>query len=233
MSLLPSYIMRQAYTRIGALSGTAAQIDTAYSAALTGLNTESFPPQAMEDMLALIESEIANAVASNENHVWRPILHGVTSSIATGGLIPTFSSTANTAKIIGVYGQVRDAVTPFRPLTPGLHEDEIRMLNENPNAMFKLDHYSYVIRAPRIYATRPNVTIDVCTFDFDARKTAIDADQALLFEQAEGAYFSGLMSNLANEDSLLQALSAKYQPRYQEWIAAFQDGRMNTEEAAA
>lgn len=230
MSLTSHVIIRQAYARIGAFTGDAAQIATAYSGALSGLNTESFPLQSMNDMLVLVENEIANAVASNENHPWRSLMQD-TVTVAAGGVIPSFGSTT-AQKIIGVYGQVRSATSPFRQLTPALHEDEIRAITQFPT-LFKSSYFSYALRPPRIYPTVSSVSIDVCVFDYDARQTAIDANGALLFQSAEGAYFSGLMSNLANEDSLLQSLSKECAPSYANWLESLQAGRDMVAEAAA
>lgn len=210
--MTPVQIIRQAYVRIGAYQGTAAQISTAYGAGVTGLNTESFPLQSMYDMLTSVENEIATAIASNANSVLRRVLHD-TATVVSGAAIPVLG--AGGGAIIGVWGQVRDAATGIE-LTPNLHEDEIRTLNNS--SIFITSYYSYALRPPRIYATVANVEIDVCTFDQAARQTAITANGALLFPQCENAYFDGLMANLKNEDDRLIGLSNQFTDPYQAWL---------------
>lgn len=232
--LLPSFIIRQVGLRIGAYPGIPSAIEALYVAAdpTVGMKSESFVPSSLKDSLVAVEQEIASAVAMSQEHPWRAILQDTTTSIATGGLIPKVGISTSTAKIIGEYGQVKDADSPFRPLTPGLHVDEIRVLNQNPGTMFTMDLFSFAYRKPRLFHTRPTgAVIDVCVYDFDTRKTAIFADGELLFTEAENAYFSGVMSMLMNTDALLTELANMYQPRYQAWLSAFQAGRTTTQEA--
>lgn len=234
MALLPSYIIRQCALRIGAYPGIPSAIEALYIAAdpTVGMKSESFVPSSLKDQLVAVEQEIAVAVASSEDHPWRGILQDTTASIASGGLIPKVGISTATAKIVGEYGQVKDADSPFRPLTPGLHVDEIRALNQNENSMFTMDLFSCAYRKPRLFHTRPTgAIIDVCVYDFDTRKTAIFADGELLFP-AENAYLSGLMSMLMNTDALLTELSKSYMPRYGEWLAALKSGRTTVAEAA-
>ncbi len=230
MALLPDEIARQAYARIGAFSGDASDIASAYTGSLASLNTESFPLQSMYDGLVAVENEIAVAIANNEDSPLRSNISS-TVAVASGDQIPSIST--GTSKIIGVWGQVRDAVDPFTLLTPALHEDEIRVIGQNPNGMFKTAYYSYAIRPPRFYATVANVTIDVCVFDYDARAAAIAANTALLFPQCQNAYFDGLMSMLKNEDPALIGLSSQFEAPYREWLASMQVQRPVTMESAA
>lgn len=213
MSLVPSIVIRQAYVRIGAYSGTAAEIDTAYSGGVAGLNTESFPLQSMWDLLTATESEMANAVASNANNTLRSLLHGIV-TVASGGVVSGSSDLG--VPIIGVWGQVRDEDSGIE-LTPNLHEDEIRALNSS-SSIFISNYFSYALRPPRIYATVDAVTIDVCTYDYTTRQDAIENDQALTFQTCEAAYFDGLMSRLKNEDERYTALSNQFAPSYQAWL---------------
>jgi hypothetical protein len=225
--LLPSYILRQCWARVGAYKGQAAAIEASYLLADPSTNSvnASFTKSVLLDGLISIEQEIATAVAANIEHPWRAILQDTTAAIASGGLIPKVGISTATAKIIGEYGQVKDSVTPFRPLTPDLTVAEIRALNQNIGTMFSMDYFSCAYQVPRLWHTRSvGAVIDVCTYDFDTRKTAIFADGELLFTEAEGAYFSGLMSLLMNTDALLTELSKMYAPRYAEWLKIFRAG---------
>lgn len=232
--LLPSIIYRQVVLRIGAYPGIPSAIEALYVAAdpTVGMKSESFVPTSLKDSLIAVEQEIANAVASNQEHPWRAVLQDTTASIASGGLIPKVGISTATAKIIGEYGQVKDADTPFRPLTPSLHVDEIRAINQNLNTMFTMDLFAYAYRKPRLFHTRPTgAVIDVCTYDFDTRKTAIFADGELLFTEAENAYLAGVMSMLMNTDALFTELAKSYEARYQAWLVAIQSGRATTQES--
>lgn len=210
MPLTSNLVIRQAYVRIGAYQGDAAQIATDYSATVADLNTESFPLQSMWDMLTLVEGEIATAVGLNVNSPYRRILAD-TVTVTSGGLVPGVGAGGGT--IIGVWGQVRGGGSE---LTRGLHLDEIRAINNSP--IFLSSYFSYAYAPPRFYATVGSAEIDVCTFNQAVRQAAIEADEALLFQQCEGAYFTGLMSNLKNEDPLLQGLSGQYAAPYQSWL---------------
>jgi hypothetical protein len=231
MSLTSSVIIRQAYIRIGAWLGTSAEINPQYN---TDTNfeqvvSESFPPQSMWDMLTGVENEIATAVANDQDNVLRSVIQDI-ATVTSGNRVP--STGDGGGSIIGVWGQVRQAGTGIE-LTPGLHEDEIRAIVNGPTGLFKSTLYSYAFRPPRIYATVPSLVIDVCTFDYATRAAAIAANEALLFQQCQDAYFYGLMSNLSNEDSNYTALANMYKPLYAEWLAGQQPNRPVTAEAAA
>lgn len=216
MSLTSNIIARQCYARIGAFTGTAADIATAYVGSLTSLNTESFPLQSIYDILAGIENEISTAVAMNVNNVLRTTI-GDTITTTSGSQVPDTSDGGS--PVIGEWGQVRDADTGI-PLTPGLHEDEIIALSNGPTGLFKTTYHSYAVRFPRIYATVTNLEIDCCVFDYDARVAVINADGDLLFQQNQDAYFYGVMANLKNEDPAYTALSNEYVPMYAAFIQA-------------
>lgn len=221
-----------ALIRIGAYLGDPSDIATNYAnAAYTDFETESFPLQAMYDSILGVEQEMAQAVAMNQNNVLRSSISD-TVSVTSGDEIPSIGSSSSTAKIIGEWGQVRDA-NSGKLLVPALREEEIRIIMDNPGGMFKSSFFAYALRPPRIYATITNIEIDCCVFDYTARKTAIDADEVLLFSMAENAYFSGLMAQLKNEDAALTGLSSQFEKPYMEWLAAQQSGRNVTMESAA
>lgn len=225
--LLPAHIIRRCLIRIGAFQGQAAAIETSYVKAnpTDDSVSESFVPSVWNDELTTVEQEIAGVVSLNIDHPWRGVIHDVTGSIASGGLIPTVGASSATAKIIGEYGEVRDAASPFRPLTPDLTEADIRARSQNPGTMYISDVFSYSLRKPRLNHTRTNAIIDVSVFDYDARLAAITANAALLFQSAGNAYFCGVMSLLKNTDALLSELSALFQPRYEAWLKAYEKGQ--------
>jgi hypothetical protein len=231
MSLLSSTIIRAAYVRIGSWQGNAQEINAQYNADTNfeQIVSESFPPQSMWDLLTETENEIASAVASNEANVLRSVLQDI-ATVSAGDRVPATGDGGGS--IIGVWGQVRDSATGIE-LTPALHEDEIRTIVNGPTGLFKSSYYSYALRPPRIYPTVSEVKIDVCTFDYAVRAAAIAANGALLFPQCQGAYDSGLMSKLKNQDAAYTTLSNEYEKSYQLWLAAQQPPRDVVTEAAA
>lgn len=218
MALTSDIPIRQAYVRIGAWLGDSQEINAAYNADtdFEQVVSESFPPQSMWDMLTAIENEMATAVASNEDNVLRSVLQDI-ATVTSGNRIPSTGDAGGS--VVGVWGQVRQASTGIE-LTPALHEDEIRAVDNGPSGLFKSTLYSYALRPPRIYATVSALEIDVCTFAYATRAAAIAAGGNLLFQQCQNAYFSGLMYNLKNEDATYTALSNEYEKPYMTWIAA-------------
>lgn len=185
----------------------------------------------MWDALTGVENEMATAVAMNQDSVLRDNIFD-TATVTSGGRIPSIGDSSSSAKIIGVWGQVRDADAGLE-LTPGLHEDEIRAINQNAGSMYITNYYSYALRPPRIYATQTNLIIDVCTFNYSARATVIAAGGSLLFPMESACYLAGLMTALKNQDSLYTSLSNSYEPAYKEWLTTQSGGRPVVAEAAA
>jgi len=217
MSLTSDLITRQAYVRIGGWQGDSQEINAQYNADsnFEQIVSESFPPQSMWDMLTAVENEIATSVAMNGDSVLRRVLHD-TATVTSGGLIPETGDSGGT--IIGNWGQVigSDGIE----LTPGLHEDEIAAVVNGPTGLFKSTLHSFALRPPRIFATVSSLTIDVCTYDYNTRAGIIAEGGLLLFQACPNAYFSGLMSNLRNQDSSYSELAAQYAPAYQAWLAS-------------
>lgn len=231
MSLTSKTIAIQCLLRIGAYKGDPSTIATNYAdATFTDFKTESFPLVALYANILGVEQEMAQAVAMNQDNVLRKNIAD-TVLATSGDQIPSFGSSSSTAKIIGEWGQVRDADTG-KLLVPALREEEIRIIVDN-TGIFKMSYFAYALRPPRIYATVDNLSIDCCVYDQVARKTAIDANGALLFQMAQSAYFDGLMTTLKNEDATLTQLSDQFAGPYSQWLQAQQANRNVTAEAAA
>jgi hypothetical protein len=229
MSLLPSQIVSRVALRIGAFLGIPATIDTSYANPFANMISAGVTPNSIRADILMIEQEMATIVAMNKLQPWRDLLADVTASIASGGLVPSTGSGGG--KIIGRYGSVRDS-SDLKWCTDKFTTEEIRRLIDNANSWRKLNLYAFALNPPRITHTRPSVIIDVCVFDFDARKTAIDADQALIFQSAADMYFFGCMSLLANTDAKLTELSSFYSKGYDLWRQALTTG-VNEVKAAA
>lgn len=228
--LQSSTIIRQAYIRIGAWQGNSQELNAQYNADTNfeQVVTEAFPPQSMWDMLTSVESEISTSVAFNGDSVLRRVLHD-TVTVAAGGLIPVTGDGGGA--IIGNWGDVRDSSTG-EALTPNLHLDEVAAVVNGPTGLFKSTLHSYALKPPRMYPTVGSVVIDVCTFNYAVRATAIAADGNLLFQSCPNAYFSGLMSYLKNQNQLYTELSDKFVGPYQTWLASPSSTRDVESEAA-
>jgi hypothetical protein len=99
--LLPYKVIQQAMLRIGAYKGIPSDIVTNYAnSGFTDFETEVFPIQSMRDALVMVEQEMAQAVAMNQNNALRANIADTVLATA-GGLIPSFGSSSSTAKIIG------------------------------------------------------------------------------------------------------------------------------------
>lgn len=230
MALPPSYILRQVWVRVGAYQGQAAAIEASYLLADPSTNSKSasFTKSVLLDGLVGVEQEMASALSPD--HPWGNIINDVTATVLPGALMPTVGASSATAKTVGEHGRIRDSVSPNRPLTADLSVADIRAFSQNPGSMFKSDVFSFASEKGRLDHTRTGAIADAHVYDFDARKTAIFADGALLFQSGENCYFSGLMSLLMNTDALLTELSKMYAPRYQAWLKALGAGQIEPEE---
>lgn len=230
MALIPSIIYRQALLRIGAYRGQPADIEASYveSDPTSDSISESFVPTSFKDQVVAVEQEIAIAVSMADNHPWANLIGDITAPIASGDLIPTAGTSSANSQIIGKYRSVRDTEGPFRVLTKDLPISEIRSLDlsfSEFGAMYKSDFWAFEIEDGRLHHTRSLATVDVCVYDYVSRKTAIFNDAALIFQNAENAYFSGVMSMLKNTDATLAELAALYDPRYEAWLSTFRAGK--------
>lgn len=207
------------------LSGpVAASLATSYETLpLTQANFKStnFSFQSMKDYLRVTENEIALAVANNEKHPWRSILADQTTALASGATIPAVG--ASGLPIIGLYGGVNDA-TNGKPLESNYTFGEIRALIDNPGSWRKLNVYEFAMIHPQIQHTRTTVKVDVCVWDSVDCGADIDADEALLFPEAEGAYVSGLGSKMGNLDPQFAALAGTFAPEFTAWLTALSAG---------
>lgn len=219
-------IIRQVALRGNMLTGpVASSLATTYDTVpLTQalFKSANFTFTSMKDFLRVTENEIALAVSNNENHVWRAILSDQTAALASGATIPSVG--ASGVAIIGVPSGVSDATNGKR-LTNDFTLDEIRAMNDNPNGWRKIDPYQFAFDYPQIYHTRTNVKIDVCVWDADDASADIDANETLLFPEAEGAYVSGLGSKIGNLDPQFASLAAGFVPEYTAWLTALSEGK--------
>jgi len=115
-----------------------------------------FPKLAVDDALLSSASRMVELIGLDKNSNHRTYFAGVTSSLATGVVIPTSSSTSK--PVIGVIGDVRDASTAKR-CSAAPYEAVIRATNII--SYFNTQPHHYYTDNTRIWHTRTNVVADV------------------------------------------------------------------------
>ncbi|HWT01203.1 MAG TPA: hypothetical protein VN256_13220 [Pyrinomonadaceae bacterium] len=179
MSVPYGRIVRGVALRVGALRGSVpAGVDISYATLpLTVADFKGgFSLDMVKDAVQLAEEKIVSAIAETGNHPLRRILKSQTANIAHGALIPSTNSTS--VPVVGIRGSVVDAsdgiVCDEYPLA------DIRRWVRNANTWRKGSLYAYHIDDNRIFHTRTNVKIDVCTYDAATQRTAIDNNSNML-----------------------------------------------------
>lgn len=210
-------VIRQAALRIQAIAGTTSTaLEASYTTSpltATQVDSADFSLSTLKDTCLLIEEKLANAIANVGNHPWRRVLQSQTADIAHEAQIP--STNAASDQIIGVYGAVFDSTDGTQCTEMAM--DDIRVAVRNANSWLLVPIYGYKIDGGRIFHTRTNVKIDVCTYNRTTRQTAIDTltNPILLPDVLEEAYVCGMLSLLVRDDAFM--------PQAQVYRGYFQD----------
>lgn len=173
MAVSYSQLLHNVGLRMNALVGAQfGVLETTYATAtLTSANFKSadWPFSSFRDAILMAVGQYAKAIASVANHPDRVALADVTASLADGGLIPATGSGGST--IIGVYGEVVDASDGHQLTEAPL--EVIRRYKAETWRTYPL--YNFKIIGRRIFHTRTNVIIGVCTYSRTAQLTAWNA----------------------------------------------------------
>lgn len=228
MALTYSTLLRQIAMTCNALVGAVpATLQSTYATVpLTAADFDSsvFPFGFLKDKMINSQEGLIMAIANTDNHPFRASLISQTASLAYGVLIPEANSAG--AKIVGMYGAVRDA-TSFEPCT--LNDVEsIRSRHLNPGSMFKLAVYQYAIVDKRIYHTRTNVIIDVCAYTRPVSDSLTLTDNILLPDVLGPAIVQGAIAECFRDDQYIPQAQAAGS-LYGAWIAAIKGGLSNVE----
>lgn len=116
----------------------------------------SFPFTAVNDALLNSAGRMVELIGLDTSSHYRTYFKDVTASLASGADIPTTSATSK--PIIGVIGDVRDAVTNRR-LTAAPYADVIRLVDIS--SVVTLSPHHYYSDNKRIWHSRTNVVADV------------------------------------------------------------------------
>lgn len=200
MSVPYGRVVRGIALRVGALKGSVpAGVDISYATLpLTVADFKgSYSLDMVEDALLMAEEKLATAISETGNHPFRRVLLSQTANIASGALIP--STNAASVPVIGIRGSVVDA-------SDGIQCDEhtlaeVRRWIRNANSWRKGVIYAYHIDDNRIFHTRTNVKIDVCTYDAATQRAAIDSNANMLLpDSLEEALVCGGAAYLGKDE---------------------------------
>lgn len=230
MSTTYNTILRQLAMTANALAGaTPAALQTTYETVpLTSANFDSsvFSFGFLKDKLINSESGLIYAIASTAGQPLRSAIMSQTAALAYGARIV---SNAAGLPVIGEYGAVRDS-SNGEPLA--LNELEgIRDRHLNAGSMFKLAVYEYAIVDKRIYATRPDVVVDVCAYERpDSDGLDLSADM-LLPDVLGPAVVQGAIAECFRDDRYIPQAQAAGS-FYSAWVAAIKQGLTNVQPQA-
>lgn len=117
-----------------------------------------FPELAVDDALLNAADVMVGRIGANPQSPYRPFFADVTASLASGATLPLVSS--GSKPIVGVIGDVRDAITPFRKLN-FVDERVVQGFNTLKTNILKVNPYQYWTDNVRIEHTLANVIADV------------------------------------------------------------------------
>lgn len=172
-------VLGQVGLRINALEGAdTATLNTNYlirPLTTTQWRSARFPFADAKNAIVSAEGLLVDAIAATPYHPWRRYLLATSSNLANGDNLPT---TISSKSVIGLIGDVRDA-TSARVLKEKTFQEIQRKNNSN---FFTRDVYFYTVTPSlKIYHTRTNVVIDLCTYSRATQATAYDSNSAYLF----------------------------------------------------
>lgn len=174
MAITYQNLLHDVGLRINALQGSRApELQTTYHETILGSTnfmSADFPYDSVVDSILLAEGDFAWTIANTDNHPFRSYLTALTNALSNESTLP---STTNTGRpIIGVWGSVYDSVDG-QPCTEQTL-DVVRRLTDEPWRLYQL--YFYTVDGAKLYHTRPNVTVEVCTYDLTVQTTAFNVN---------------------------------------------------------
>lgn len=164
MSLSWNVIKQKVANRLGAIAGpTAVLADANYLATISTSTVigPAFTPAMIEDALVAGLGRIVEAIASMPLNPERTGFTSQTAALASGDLMPRTDSSG--VVMVGVMGAVRDSSNSRVLEVTDL--DKVRSFARHSATVYNdFDSYWYALDGQRLYHTRTNVVIDVCTY---------------------------------------------------------------------
>lgn len=216
-------VLRQAILRVNGIVGTSAStLQTNYTTSpltTTQVDSADFPFASYRDAFHSIESRLASAIASVGNHPWRRVLQSQTADIAHEAAIPSTNAAGD--PIVGVYGAVFDSTDGTQCTEMAM--DDIRIAVRNANSWVLVPIYGYKIDGGRIFHTRTNVKIDVCTYNRTTQAALGITASMLLPDPLEEALVAGMVSLLVRDDAFT-AQAQVYRGYFNDALASIAQG---------
>ncbi len=136
----------------------------------TQLDTPAFTQSIITDAILAAQATIIKTICETSNHTWRGLYLSNTANIASGAVVPTVDS--SNKQILGVLGAVKDATSSIT-----CTEVDYNSIRRYLVGIALGDHtiplYYHTFADERIFHTRTNVVIGVCTYDHATELTAI------------------------------------------------------------
>ena len=229
MSFLYREAIRATAQRLNAISGdTPTGVEASYTSSTfstTQLDNPAFTPTIVTDGILAAQAVIIKAICETSNHPWRGLYLSATSNLASGAIVPVTDSLGK--QIIGGLGDVKDSVD-----NTGLTEiDDYDTIRRYIRGIAAGDHvnplYYYSLSDERIFHTRTNVIIGVCTYDHAAELTAIatPSNPVKVPESVGSVLVSGAVAMIAaNESPGLAPLAQAHAEYFSSNIALIRQG---------
>ena len=232
MSTSYNTVLRQIALSVNSFANATSPVDleTAYSSfPLVDANFGSsiLPFTSLKDKMLNAEALIITQATSTGEHPYRGLLLTQTAPLAYGDLIPT---TAAGVKIIGIRGAIRDSASG-EPCTRNELE-QIRARVINPGGMYLIEVFWYAIDDERIYHTRTNVMIDVCTYERLEASTLDLTANIILPDDAVPAMVHGALMECIRDDEFLEQ-GARFGQIFQIWVNAIKSGYTSIDPTAS
>jgi hypothetical protein len=202
MSIVYNTVIRQSALRcqVFTTGTTPTLLQSAYITSpltTTQLASPDFPFQSLLDTCLLVEEQLSTQIANNKTHPYRAFFTTQTADIANKAEIPKTDSSSN--PIIGVYGAVFDSSDSLE--CEEMSAQNITIKTRNANSWQRCAIYGYRIVGRRMYHTRTNVKIDVCTYNRTTQGTSIATltNASFLPDALEWAMVCGMVALLTRD----------------------------------
>src|SRR6185295_15328910 len=202
---------------------TPAQLNTVYETPLltvanfnTATGSSIFSFGFLKDKMINAQEGLFMALASTATNPLRAFIESQTDSLTYGAQILT---NAVGFPVVGAYGAVRDADNG-QPLTLNEIED-IRIRNQS--SWMILNVYDYAFVGDRIYATRPEVIVDVCGYERPEVDILNLAANILLPDVLGPAIVQGAVAECFRDDEYMEQ-AQQAGNNYNAWITALKSG---------
>ncbi len=208
MAISYRQILRESSRAVNAVTGvTPAALESAYMTSpltSTQIGDSNFTISMIIDKLVGTVGQIVQAYAGVPGHPFRAFNVSQTANLANGAAKPSVNSAAR--PIVGVPGAVRDTTTSILLKRQPIQSIESIIAGIADGSLTGTYHY-YDFVEDRIYHTRTNVVMDVCTWDATVELAAVAAGNAPIADACLPIAVAGLVSVLVLDDEFVAQAS--------------------------